>query len=137
MAERKIKGKDIVLTLDTDLVVCLTSQSLTRATATIDSASKCGADQAQGKQTLGIDFEGHIIFSPDANRVGISALHDWWEDGDEIPFTYGPATPVTGDVVYSGTAFIAKLDETAGLEERATFSASLGIVGAITKTVTV
>ncbi len=138
MAERKVSGADLLLFIDPlggtsySLVVCLTSQSMTRVTNEIDAKSKCGPDKSFGTKEVGIDFEGQVIYSAAASRLGIFELHELWEDNTVFSWKYGRATPVEGDVVYTGMAFLSKLDETAGQDDVATFSASLGIQGSVT-----
>ncbi len=67
MAERKISGNDVLLFIDPaggttwELVICLTSQSLTRATSEIDAKSKCGPDKSPGSQEINVDFEGQVM----------------------------------------------------------------------------
>lgn len=46
----------------------------------------------------------------------------------------GKAVPVIGDVTYSGTCFISKLDETFAMDTPGTFSGALGIYGTMAKT---
>lgn len=143
MAERKISGSDILLFIDPaggtsyDLVVCLTSQSLSRTTNEIDAKSKCGPDKSPGTQEINIDFEGQVILSPATDRMGIYDLHTLWAAKTIFTWKYGKATPATGDIVYTGSAFLSKLDESAGQDDVATFSGSLGIQGSITAVETV
>lgn len=141
MAERKISGVDKLLFIDpaggTDysLVVCLTSQSLERTTNTIDAASKCGPDKLAGSQEITVNFEGQEVVSPDVNRVSEGDLHDLWADKTVIGWKYGVATPTDGDVSYVGTGFISDLSSDSGMDDPSTFTATIGVKGAITKIV--
>lgn len=143
MAERKVTGDDILLFIDpaggTDysLVICLTSQSITRSTNEIDARSKCGPDKQPGSKEIGISFEGQQMWDPGTDRISESDLHDLWNNQTTIGWKYGKETPVSDDVTYSGTGFISQLDNTANQDEVATFSGSIGVYGSITKTVTV
>jgi hypothetical protein len=143
MAERKLTGGDVLFSIDIaggtsyDLVICLTSQSYSRTTDEIDAATKCGPDTQPGKQKQSISFDGQIMLSPNANRMSMSDLHDAWEDKTEFTWKYGVASPTTGDITYTGTGFLSKLDETADIDNPSTFSATVGILGSVTKTVTV
>lgn len=142
MAERKVSGDDMLLFIDPaggvdySLVICLTSQSITRATSEIDARSKCGPDKQPGTQEIGVSFEGQVMFDPGTDRISEGDLHDLWAAKTTIGWKYGKATPVSDDVSYSGTGFISQLDSTAAQDETATFSGAIGIFGSITKTVT-
>ncbi len=143
MAERKISGADILLYIDPlggtsySLLVCLTKQSLKRTTNTIDAASKCGPDNLAGAQSVNVDFEGQNVWGPTVGRISGGGLHDLWAATTTVGWKMGPATPVSGDEIYSGTAFIAELSDDYDLNSPATFSGSLGVKGNITKIVTV
>ena len=135
MAERKVAGNDVLLLIDPaggtsyDLVVCLTSNSFKIANAIIDAKSKCGPDNLPGVQTFEVAFEGQIIYSPASNRIGVYELLTLAKNKTTIGWKMATASPVTGDVVTSGTAFIANVDTTYGEENPGTFSATLGIYG--------
>lgn len=140
MAEHKVSGTDVLLMLSTDgvdydTVVCLTSQSITRATAEIDAKSKCGPDTLPGTQTNGVSFEGQLIADPDAGTTSIADLFDYWTNKTTIYWKMGKVSPVTGDVTYSGTGYISKLDETFGMDNPSTFSGSIGVYGLASITV--
>lgn len=142
MAERKIDGADVLLFIDPaggtayDLIVCLTANSFNAALNEIDSKTKCGADKAPGTPSFEVSFEGQIIYSPDTDRVSTGSLYTLLTGKTTVGWKMGKATPVTGDIVYSGTAFISKLDQTFPEEGRATFSGALGIYGTPTQTIT-
>lgn len=121
---------------DYSLIVCLTSQSLNRTTNEIDAASKCGPDTQPGDQTIDISFEGQKILDLDTDRISIGDLHDLWAAKTTVGWKYGPATPVSDDVSYSGTGWISSLEETDAHNETGSFSATLRPYGSITKTVT-
>lgn len=142
MAERKISGSDMLLLLDLtggttyELVVCLTGQGFTLANNEIDAKSKCGPDKLPGTQDFAVSFDGQLILSPDALRLGFADLLQAALAKTTVGWKYGPMVPVSGDVVLSGTAFISKFDSTSGQDEPSTFTASLGIYGTPTVTVT-
>ena len=84
MAERKVTGKSVMLFIDPaggtaySLVICLTSNSLKRATTIIDAASKCGPDSQPGLQQISIDLAGQVMVSPAVGRISEADLHDLW-----------------------------------------------------------
>jgi hypothetical protein len=134
MAEHKVSGTDVLLMLSTDgvtydTVVCLTQQGITRATTEIDAASKCGPDTLPGKQTNAVSFEGQLVADPNTGSTSIADLFNYWTNKTTVYWKMGKVSPVTGDVTYSGTGFISKLDETFGLDNPSTFSGSIGIYG--------
>ncbi len=139
MAEHKINGNDVLLFIGTDgitykTVVCLTSESVTRATNIIDAKTKCGPDKLPGTQDNGVTFEGQVMADPATGRVSVDDLDDYWRNITTIYWKVGKALPIVGDITYSGTGFIAKLDETYAQDTPATFSGELGIYGIIAKT---
>ena len=142
MAERKVDGADVLLFIDTaggtayDTIVCLTSNSFNAALSEIDSKTKCGPDKAPGTASFEVSFEGQIVYSPDTDRLSAAALYTALTNKTAVGWKMGKASLVTGDVSYSGTAFISKLDQTFPEEGRATFSGSLGIYGTPTQTIT-
>lgn len=139
MAEHKVSGNDVLLFIGLDgitynTVVCLTSNSVTRTTNIIDAKSKCGPDKLPGAKDNGISFEGQLMADPSAGRISIDDLDDYWRNTTTIYWRVGKATPIIGDITYSGTGFIAKLDETAALDTPVTFSGEIGVYGIIAKT---
>lgn len=143
MANTPISGNDILLFIDPtggtayELIVCLKSQSITRTTSEIDAKSKCGPFKLAGSQDNTVSFDGQSIYVPTTGNLGISDLHDLWVNKTKIGWKYGKTVPVTGDVVYSGTGFISKLDETSGEDAAVTFTGAIGVYGLINKIVTV
>ena len=139
MAEHKINGTDVLLFVGTDgltypTVVCLTSQTVSRTTNEIDAKSKCGPDKLPGTKDNGVSFEGQIMADPSAGRVSTDDLDDYWRNATTIYWKVGKAVPVTGDVTYSGTGFISKLDEVFAQDAVATFSGAIGVYGTLSKT---
>lgn len=139
MAERKISGNDVLLFIGTDgntydTIVCLTSQSITRATTEIEANTKCGPDKLPGVQSNGVTFEGQVLLDPDAGRASTDQIDDYWRNKTTIYWKLGKAIPGEGDVTYSGTGFIASLDEVYGQDAPATFSGSIAPYGIIDKT---
>lgn len=141
MANRKVRGKDILLFIDPDggttydTVVCLTSNSMNRTTATVDAASKCGPDSAPGEQSVSVEFQGQQVVENDTGKLSGANLHDLWQSAAQIGWKMGPASPITGDVIYEGKGFISDLGDTYDMGS-ATFSGTLAVSGFPTKTIT-
>lgn len=139
MARHKIAGNDMLLFIGTDgitypLVVCLTSNSVTRLTNEIDAATKCGPDKAIGVKTNGVTFEGQVIADPDSGEISVDDLDDFWRNDTTIYWKMGKVTPLEGDWTYSGTGFLSQLDETYAQDAPGTFSGAIGVYGIIAKT---
>ena len=139
MAERKISGNDVLLFIGTDgvtydTVVCLTSQSVTRATSEIEANTKCGPDKLAGTKTNAISFEGQIMLDPDSGRTSTDQLDDYWRNDTNIYWKMGEVVPTEGSVTYYGTGFISALDETYAQDAPSTFSGAIAPSGIINKT---
>jgi hypothetical protein len=136
MAERKVEANDVVIMIDItggtsyDLVVCLEDQTFPRSRSEIDAKSKCGPDKKLGVLEAGpLDFSGQIIITPDTDRVSIAALDLAIKNNTTVGWKWGKALPVIGDISYTGTGALSKLDESASTDDVAKFSASLTIFG--------
>jgi hypothetical protein len=142
MAERKMNGADILFFIDPaggtayDMVVCLTNQSLGITTDEIDAATKCGPDTQPGKQKNSLSIEGQVMASPGTDRISVAALYTLAQNKTQFSWKYGPATPVTGDPVYTGKGFFSSLEQSADLDNPAGFTASVGVIGDVLQVVT-
>lgn len=139
MATHKLSGDDVVLMIGTsagseDTIVCLTSNGITRATNEIDAKTKCGPDKLPGTQEITVNFEGQIVY--DSADVSLEDLFTWWESKTTIYWKMGPASPVTGDITFSGSGFISALDDTYAMDSPGTFSGSIGVYGNMSMNVT-
>lgn len=139
MAEHPVSGTDVLLFIGTDgitysKIICLTTNGITRATAEVDAASKCGPYTLPGAQTNGVSFEGNIIADPDAGTVSNDDLDDWWRNKTTIHWKMGKTVPIDGDITYFGTGFIAQLDESYANNAAGTFTGTIGVYGLIQKT---
>lgn len=141
MAERQIAGHDVFLFIDPlggadyDTLVCLTSKSLNRTTATIDASTQCGVGSGPGTKTADVGFEGVQVWDPDTGRISGADLHDLWDASTTFSWKLAKAIPVEGDVTYSGTGFLTSLSDTYG-EGNATFTGSISVASDVTKTIT-
>jgi len=141
MAERKLSGDDYLLFIDPaggasyELIVCLTEQQFNRATTEIDAKSKCGPDKLPGTQTIELTFSGQVMLDPSGSTLSEADLHGLWSSSSTIGWKLGVASPTIGDVSYSGTGFISKLDSSYGMDNPATFSGSIGVYGTATQTI--
>ena len=142
MADDKLSGNDMLLFIDVadgttyaDLVICLTSNGFKISNSIIDAKSKCGADNLPGAQTFEVPFEGQVILRPGTNKLGIYDLLILAKNKTRIGWKIAKAgTAATGDLIITGSAFIADVDIKGAVDDPATFSASLGIYGTPTIT---
>jgi len=137
MAEHKISGNDMLLMISDDgitydSIVCLTSNGITRATNEIDAKTKCGPDKLPGTQDVTLSFEGQSMLDA---TMSIADLFDYWQNKTTIFWKMGPVSPVVGDITWSGTGFISKLDDTYAQDTPGTFSGAIGVYGSMSITV--
>lgn len=136
---RELKANDVLLFIGTDgvdypVVVCLTSNSITRTTSEITTSSKCGPSTAAGAKTNQISFEGNIVVDPDAGETSIVDLINYWTDDTTIFFKMGEVEPAIGSFTYFGSGFISALSETYAVDAAATFSGTISPDGLVTIT---
>lgn len=143
MPYRKIVGSDILFSLDPagattyELVMCQTGLNLGITNNIIDAATKCGPDSRPGKQDQNLSFEGQMVLSPVGLQMGIAEMFTLAQNKTEWSWRSGPATPVSGDIVYTGRGFFGELTQNWPNDENATFNVTVGVVGTIVQTVTV
>lgn len=141
MAQREVQGKDILLFIDPlggtsyDLIVCLTSQTITLATNKIDSSSKCGTSSSPSTSTADVAFDGNVQFGPTSPTLSADALFTLWLNQTIFSWKMGPATPVTGDVVYNALGFLSALTLTYP-EGVATFAGTISVTNVVTQVIT-
>ncbi len=76
-----------------------------------------------------ISFEGLITYDDDANPIDFA---DILIARRAVSWSFGTAE--TGDAVYSGSGFLNSVEMSAEMESPATYSGSITVNGAITKT---
>lgn len=138
MAQRKLRGNDMLLYISRDgvtydTVICLTSETYSATTEEIDAATKCGADTQAGPQKFSLSFEGQIMLDPSGSQVSEDELDDYQVNVTTVYWKLAEVSPSIGSVQYTGTGFISELTRTYGLNAPATFSGKIGIYGTPTK----
>lgn len=138
MAEHKVSGIDVFLMFSRDgntydTLVCLTNSSVTRTTSEIDAKSQCGPDTQPGTQANAVSFEGQVMQDPSSGRISTDELDDFWRNKETVYWKLGKLTPAIGDVTYSGTGFIAELNENNPIDNVSTFTGKIGIYGILDK----
>jgi len=145
MAETKVSGRDYLLLADIDgnatfkPVACLTSNSITSSLNVIDATSKCGDQFQPGPAyTQSIKADGFAIDQTGTiSKDSYNQLYSAFIAGTVFAIKMGEATPVAGNVTYSGDVFISAFDVNAADKDDVKFSATFTVaVPPLTQTVT-
>lgn len=121
-----------LLYIDDVAVGCTTQMSLSLSSEEVDSTCKDnnGARQSlAGQQNWSVSISGHQVFE---NNPSVDDLFDLWKNRTE--FEARLSTGVTGDVEYTGDAYISSMEITDNVNEVATWSATITGTGAISAT---
>ena len=120
MAYSNVNGRDIILQIDWDNngtffpVACLTSNSMDTKRDAIDADSKCGDNQLPGDSVMQtISVSGNAIDQTGTlDREGYDRLYSLLASKAVFAAKFGPAAPISGDIVYTGNIFCTsfKLD---------------------------
>lgn len=141
MSEHKVRGGTMLLFIDPnggtdyDTVVCLTSVSKADAVAVVDGASACGPDNEPGALTISYSFEGQHLQDPDTGKISGTSLRQLLRAKTTIGFLISPVTPVEGDEIESGTAFLSDLSSNYAFDSNGTFTGTLNPYGTPTLTI--
>lgn len=88
--------------------------------------------QKPGKKSFTMSLDGVVDFT-DIN--GRQAIEDALLAGTELAFVWGPATPTTGDLTFTGSILTESVELTAPDDEAAGYSISFQGTGTLTKTI--
>lgn len=119
-----------------ELIACATSGTFSGSLEVIDATTKDNDGQREilpGGLTWTMTAEGLIEFGLSADVKSNVDLFDLWKA--KTPVRLAWTTGVNGDVMYYGNAYITQLEESAGLNEVASFSVTFEGDGAITKAI--
>lgn len=125
----KRNGTDLVLSIEGTVVSYCTSNDFEVTMATRDTSNKSSlgwAEKAEGQKSWTASAEGK--FAEDAS-YGYSDLFALLIARGVVDVVL--TTQVSGDKVYTGTAFITTLSQSNPLEDTSTFSVSLEGTGAL------
>ena len=122
-----INGTDFVVQYDSGAgyvtVATSTSASLSLSLETRDTSNKASAgwaDALYGQRSWSADVEGLLTFA----TGNIASLWALYQNITSVTLKFVQATPVTGDLVWSGTALLTSLSADAPMEDSMTYSAS-------------
>ena len=138
MAYSMVNARDIILQIDFDNngtflpVACLTSVSMDVKRDAIDADSKCGDAQLPGdavSQTISVS--GNAIYQTGViDKESYERLYFLLQLKTIFAAKFGPAVPVSGDIVYSGNIFITSLKLDAKDKDLMKFDAEFGVAAA-------
>ena len=138
-------GTSLVVLIGTEVIGYATSCSLSLAIDTPDASTKQSlgwADEIGGQKSWSLTTDGLATVVPGSVATYISTTElsnlAIARTAVTVKFTtvnndtVGGVTPVTGDTIYSGSAFIESVDMTADMENPVTYSVSFKGTGALT-----
>jgi len=138
-------GTSLVVLIGTEVIGFATSCSLSLAIDAPDASTKQSlgwADEIGGQRSWSLTTDGLATVVPgtvatyvttaELNALAIARTPVVVKFTTVDNSTVGGVTPVTGDVIYSGSAFIESVDMTADMENPVTYSVSFKGTGALT-----
>ena len=138
-------GTSLVVLIGTEVIGYATSCSLSLAIDTPDASTKQSlgwADEIGGQRSWSLTTDGLATVVPGtvATYISTTELNNLAiaRTAVQVKFTtvdnstVGGVTPVTGDTIYSGSAFIESVDMTADMENPVTYSVSFKGTGVLT-----
>lgn len=131
MAEHKIQGGNVLLFIDPyggtnyEMVVCLTSISVSDSVNVVDASSACGPDKSPGALEISYSFEGQHIQDPDSGEISGTDLRQLLRSEQTIGFMIAPEIPQAGDEIQTGTGWLSELSSTYAFDAVAVFSGVL------------
>lgn len=138
-------GTSLVVLIGTEVIGFATSCSLSLAIDAPDASTKQSlgwADEIGGQRSWSLTTDGLATVVPgtvatyvttaELNALAIARTPVQVKFTTVDNSTVGGVTPVTGDVIYSGSAFIESVDMTADMESPVTYSVSFKGTGVLT-----
>ena len=117
-----------------ELIACATSGSFSGSMEVIDATTKDNDGQREiltSALSWSMSCDGLIDYSTAAGSKSATELFDLWKDKTKVRIAW--TTGVDGDVMLWGDAYITSYEETAGLNEVATYAVQFEGDGSITK----
>lgn len=127
-------GTDILLKLATSLVDGTVSKNIDFSRDMIDVTTKDSTDNAKefipGEKGATIGVEGK--WNESTSNYDVQDLIDAYNAGTSLAFIYGGTT--TGDLVLTGNGYISAFSWSAPKNAESTWSATIQVTGAVTRT---
>lgn len=132
-------GTDLRIQVETVALAYATNCTLSMSAETRESISKDSTsswqDSTVGQLSATLSFEGFFTIDDTINsntREDFEGIFDVFSGKTQIAWKF--TTGTTGDVEYSGNGYITTLEATAPVEENATYSGTITVTGAVSKT---
>ncbi len=121
MAEKKILPNSVLLTAEVTgdsgqekTVVCLMQNDQNSTANIITADTFCGTEKLSGSKGMTLNVTFRRIWTPDSTHISEAFFYDAWLNDTNLTFTVGPANPVTGDIVYTGTGLVSSYNNQNG-----------------------
>ena len=124
-------GTNLILTIEGDTVGHTTSCSMSLSMDTPEATTKDSngfSEYIGGVKGGEISFEGLVAYNDTANAIEFA---DYLLARTQLTCVFGTAE--TGDAVYTAEGFLSSVEMSAEMEAAVTYSGSITITGAITK----
>lgn len=145
MAERKVNGKDVVISIKTAatflLMVCQVEHNFERTWDPIPADSKCGPDQLPndvGQYSISGTAQVLLGDGPTMpDKISEAVVDQLGRNRQVFEWKMGPAAavPVPGDITYGGNGFFSSLSTSYPNGDVATFDFTLTVKGEYTQTI--
>jgi hypothetical protein len=143
MAERYVSAASIFLSIgphsgSLKTAYCIVDITRNNTTNINDAASICNpTNKVPGTQDSTVGFNAQRAWDVGGTHYSENYLHDAWKNKTLIDYTIGPATPVTGDIVESGTGYITSFNETDNATDYGSMDVTITCTVTPTQTITV
>jgi len=133
-------GTNLVVLVGSEVVAHSTSCSLSVSADLPDSTTKSSggwADQIAGLRSWSLTTDGLATVEPTNVNYSVGDIFSALNGRGVVTVKFTTAngsTPIVGDLVWSGSAFVESLDITADMESPVTYSASFTGQGVLTQT---
>lgn len=134
-----VNGTSLVVLVGTEVVAHATSCTLTVSTDLPDATTKQSGGWAQeiaGLRSWSLTTDGLATVEPTGTDYVVGDIFAALNGRTAVTVkftTVNGSTPIVGDLIWSGSAFVESLDITADMESPATYSASFTGTGVLTQ----
>lgn len=132
-------GTSLVVLVGTEVVAHATSCTLTVSADLPDATTKQSggwADHIAGLRSWSITTDGLATVEPTGTNYVVGDIFSALNGRGTVTVkftTVSGSTPIVGDLIWSGSAFVESLDITADMESPVTYSASFTGTGTLTQ----
>lgn len=132
-------GTSLVVLVGTEVVAHATSCSLSISADLPDATTKESggwADHIAGLRSWSLTTDGLATVEPTGTNYVVGDLFSALNGRTSVTVkftTVNGSTPIVGDLIWSGSAFVESLDITADMESPVTYSASFTGTGVLTQ----